>query len=85
MGIVNDNGFRMIQAQCIYYPLTKNILWARLVVSKTLHVCKPTGKFVKSLGLTGEILTPAGLRQESSQGSPYQARDLDANGVPTTV
>lgn len=64
---------------------TKNILWARLVVSQTLHVCKLTGKFVKSLGLTGEILTPAGLRQESSQGSPYHARDLDANGVPTTV
>lgn len=65
--------------------MAQSILRARLVVSQTLHVCKPTGKLVKSLTLIGETLTPAGLRQESSQGIPYHAHDLDANGAPTTV
>ena len=49
--------------------MAQSILWARLVVSQTLHMCKPTGKLVKSLALIGEILTPADLRQESSQGT----------------
>lgn len=40
---------------------SKNIAWARLVVSQTLYVYKSTVTWVQSLGLILEILTSTGL------------------------
>ena len=66
-------------------PFTKNILWARLVVSQTVYVCKSTGKFVKSLGLILEILTSTGLGKGPTKAPHIKLMIHDAHGAPTTV